>query len=442
MFREMQCEIRAMSDLREGGRSSRVSDTLPKRGRVNEVCKEWLVHEDGALAYQLQQKEVAALWIVKRLENTLCQELHKLRVALEHLLAFMQEYYTGNRSRNAIVREDFPKARDEQKREEEEAVAKYHQLIQQQEEKDAELAKDLAQRIQRDEEIHRKLLEAQDKTVASQIQEKEIKKVREAKICHLSPLQGAVPVGDVNSVGLPLPTEIQHISHQLRNVNINKDEQPVFLDLDQEEHQRLLQEQKDEELARRLQEQEEALNSYDMLDRDRQLAIEAQDKELAKLLQERERAKAKRARERARQRALLKKQLQQQEQQQPQQEDIETELDSTFESSRDHRITRPTSLDINRPHKPRLPDPEEIEVLGPITALPNIAMAIDPTYTPSCSSSSTSSPAVCLPPPPIDLESEDTSPVPPYMPIQGQRRTASLEKKQKKNKVKDGCKQQ
>lgn len=44
----------------------------------------------------------------------------------------MQEYYTGNRSRNAIVREDFPKARDEQKREEEEAVAKYHQLIQQQ----------------------------------------------------------------------------------------------------------------------------------------------------------------------------------------------------------------------------------------------------------------------------------------------------------------------
>lgn len=32
----MQCEIRAMSDIREGGRSSRVSDTLPKRGRVNE----------------------------------------------------------------------------------------------------------------------------------------------------------------------------------------------------------------------------------------------------------------------------------------------------------------------------------------------------------------------------------------------------------------------
>lgn len=42
-----------------------------------------------------------------------------------------------------------------------------------------------------------------------------------------------------------------------------------------------------QELARRLQEQEQELDSYDMLDRDRQLAIEAQDKELAKLLQER-----------------------------------------------------------------------------------------------------------------------------------------------------------
>lgn len=407
MFREMQCEIRAMSDLREGGRSSKVSDTLPKRGRVNEVCKEWLVHEDGALAYQLQQKEV-------------------------------QEYYMGNRSRNAIVREDFPKARDEQKREEEEALAKYHQMVQQQEERDAKIAKDIAQRIQREEEEERKLLEVLDEDIASQIQEKEHKKVKEAKICHLSPLQGAVSLGDINSVGLPLPSEIPQVSHHLRGLSINKDE-PV-LDLEQEEErQRILQEQKDEELARRLQEQEKELDSYDMLDKDRQLAIEAQDKELAKLLQDRERAKAKRARERARQRALLKKQQQQQ------QLELEPEIEpDTITESRNQSLSRPATLDINRSHKPRLPDPEEIEVIGPVApvpTLPNIAMAIDPTYSPSCSSSSTSSPAVCLPPPPSDLEDGDTSPVPPYMPIQGQRRTASLEKKQKKNK-KDGCKQQ
>jgi hypothetical protein len=37
---------------------------------------------------------------------------------------------------------------------------------------------------------------------------------------------------------------------------------------------------------------------------------------------------------------------------------------------------------------------------------------------------------------------DDDSPVPPYMPIQGQRRSASLEKKSKKGRSKDSCKQQ
>jgi hypothetical protein len=46
-----------------------------------------------------------------------------------------------------------------------------------------------------------------------------------------------------------------------------------------------------------------------------------------------------------------------------------------------------------------------------------------------------------LPPPDIS-EVEDESNIPPYMPIQGQRRTASLEKKQKKKNKDGGCKQQ
>lgn len=86
----------------------------------------------------------------------------------------------------------------------------------------------------------------------------------------------------------------------------------------------------------------------------------------------------------------------------------------------------------------------------------NIAMAIDPTYprkgyqsppsydTTSSStvttSTSSSSPGMLLPPPDISDEG-DVSPVLPYMPIQGQRRTSSLEKKQKR-KNKDGCRQQ
>lgn len=80
--------------------------------------------------------------------------------------------------------------------------------------------------------------------------------------------------------------------------------------------ERQIQEEKDAELARKLQEQEQLSAGCTQLDKDRLLAIEAQDKELAKILQEKERAKAKRARERAKQKALAKRQQQQQENQQ------------------------------------------------------------------------------------------------------------------------------
>lgn len=83
-------------------------------------------------------------------------------------------------------------------------------------------------------------------------------------------------------------------------------------------------------------------------------------------------------------------------------------------------------------------------------------MAIDPTYprrgmhssssyettsSTVTTSTSSSSPGMVLPPPDIS-ELDDESNIPPYMPIQGQRRTASLEKKQKKKNKDGGCKQQ
>lgn len=78
-------------------------------------------------------------------------------------------------------------------------------------------------------------------------------------------------------------------------------------------------------------------------------------------------------------------------------------------------------------------------------------MAIDPTYTrrnvqspqsfdttSSTTSTVSSSPSVNLQ---DGLEYDgDGSPALPYMPIQGQRRTGSMEKKKKRTK--DGCKQQ
>ncbi|XP_055683891.1 uncharacterized protein LOC129790443 [Lutzomyia longipalpis] len=96
-----------------------MTEKLPKSGRVNAMCKEWIVREDGALAYQLQSQEIS-------------------------------EHYRGNRFRNALVRQDYPTALHEQIKEKEYAerqAALYHQMINEQEEADAKLAYDLAIKV-------------------------------------------------------------------------------------------------------------------------------------------------------------------------------------------------------------------------------------------------------------------------------------------------------
>lgn len=84
-------------------------------------------------------------------------------------------------------------------------------------------------------------------------------------------------------------------------------------------------------------------------------------------------------------------------------------------------------------------------------------MAIDPTYprrqgvsplsyetstSGTVTSTCSSSPGFSLSPTDGSELEEEIIPVPPYMPIQGQRRTASLEKKVKKKNKDGGCKQQ
>uniref|UniRef100_A0A1B6E2B7 Coiled-coil domain-containing protein n=1 Tax=Clastoptera arizonana TaxID=38151 RepID=A0A1B6E2B7_9HEMI len=266
----MQCSLRGMGEI-EGAstRATRTpaSDTLPKPGRVNEVCKEWLVHEDGALAYQLQKEEV-------------------------------DQHYTGNKSRNAIIREDLPKARHEQKIEEEEALAKYHQMIFLQEEKDAKIAMQLAEKIEREEAEKKYRLELNDQEIARQIQEREKLSVNRA--------HALVAVGDINSVGLPCADISEpKLINQLRGIKLKesssglvcsanltkplliKSGHGVVYKVEKEEEFRKFQELKDEELAKTLQEQENNFEPIDQLDKDRLIAIEAQDQELARLLQER-----------------------------------------------------------------------------------------------------------------------------------------------------------
>lgn len=93
---------------------------------------------------------------------------------------------------------------------------------------------------------------------------------------------------------------------------------------------------------------------------------------------------------------------------------------------------RPTQLDLkgplNRPAVPRAHIPEIRE---------NIAAMIDPTY-PSSSSTSGGTPGgMGLTPNDIsEYSDQSSSPVPPYMPIQGQRRNIVPEGKKKKSKDK------
>lgn len=497
-------------------------DSLPKSGKVNEMCREWLVREDGAFAYQLQSQEI-------------------------------NQHYSGNKHRNAQVREDFPCAMDQQMREQhlaEQASAVYQKMLQEQEEVDKQIAKDLADKIEREEQIKRRLLERRDEDLARQIIEKDKYKK------HSSPQKPTtLPLNDIHhsphrpdatnyfanlprrqAPQMPIPQDYQDLyTEPYRAEKLTEDFDRI--DIQDEEVDRKTQEERDAELARQLQEQ--LSNSEEsIINRDRRLAMEAQDKELAKLLQERERAKAKRAKEKAKQRAIAKKQqLLEQEQQNmnqilpddsysnpidllpqrtvlhsiPQKNmQLVTEDDTNYcfpvdvlparydtnpkqyspvkqSEGRYDRINggpsslceitdlsdnipppvRPTQLDLRSPltqkvYKPRFPDPviddmprESAEQSpSPSKQHMNIAMAIDPTYprrtmqsppsydtTSSTVTTSTSSSSSGLVLPTPDLTEDDHSPVPPYMPIQGQRRTASLEKKSKR-KAKDGCKQQ
>ncbi|BFF96294.1 mediator of RNA polymerase II transcription subunit 15 [Drosophila madeirensis] len=118
-------------------------ESLPRSGHVNEVCKEWLVREDGALAYKLQSQEI-------------------------------NDFYKGNRYRNGMVREDFPTALHEQIKEKEQAqrqVEAYRRRLTEQEEHDKRVAKEIADKLERDlQEQQQKELQ-QSEMMAQKMQE-------------------------------------------------------------------------------------------------------------------------------------------------------------------------------------------------------------------------------------------------------------------------------
>ncbi|XP_032592348.2 uncharacterized protein LOC6562034 isoform X6 [Drosophila grimshawi] len=282
-------------------------ESLPRSGHVNEVCKEWLVREDGALAYKLQSQEI-------------------------------NDFYKGNRYRNAVVREDFPTALHEQIKETEQAqrqVEAYRRRLTEQEEHDKRVAKEIADKLERDLQEQQQEELQQSELIAQKMQEiyvnlppvpppttrdKSRPPPRPAK--KLSPEKYDQMVGNF-ALGNSKAAE-RHMQQHADDIELYVDpcDYASLRDIGvppEEIHEmskKIKQEQKDELLARRLQ----AIESKDSVrqeQRDRLLAIEAQDKELAKMLQERygknifklrkfkisavkEKAKVKRAKEKAR----------------------------------------------------------------------------------------------------------------------------------------------
>ncbi|XP_043070500.1 mediator of RNA polymerase II transcription subunit 15 isoform X4 [Drosophila grimshawi] len=334
-------------------------ESLPRSGHVNEVCKEWLVREDGALAYKLQSQEI-------------------------------NDFYKGNRYRNAVVREDFPTALHEQIKETEQAqrqVEAYRRRLTEQEEHDKRVAKEIADKLERDLQEQQQEELQQSELIAQKMQEiyvnlppvpppttrdKSRPPPRPAKASirqqqlQLQQQQQQQSNGSLepstsqqaryHSQQQQQQQQQQHFSQtdnyklspekydQMvgnfalgnskaaeRHMQQHADDIELYVDPcdyaslrdigvpPEEIHEmskKIKQEQKDELLARRLQ----AIESKDSVrqeQRDRLLAIEAQDKELAKMLQERygknifklrkfkisavkEKAKVKRAKEKAR----------------------------------------------------------------------------------------------------------------------------------------------
>lgn len=218
---------------------------LPKLGHVKKTCQQWGLREDGALAQRLQSQEI-------------------------------NEYYNRNKERNAMVREDFPKALSEQKREEEvanEVQMQYRQYLENVEKADRDLAEQMEKNLKIEKLRNEEIEAIKAKEIARRLQKIEQQAERE-RIAAIEAEENAA-----KEFALKL-----QIMEQQREMT-------------QAERDRLLAIQaQNEELA----------------EKDRMLAIQAQDEELAKLLQERERKRAKRLKEKYR----LKKSQQQQQQQQ------------------------------------------------------------------------------------------------------------------------------
>lgn len=108
-----------------------------------------------------------------------------------NVLILVNDHYKGNRYRNQIVRQDFPTALSEQIREKENAERQamlYHQMVEEQEQADAIVAREYADRLRREAEIERKIQQDKSEVVA--------RKLLQQQNLHMRPkaVESSVPI--------------------------------------------------------------------------------------------------------------------------------------------------------------------------------------------------------------------------------------------------------
>lgn len=130
------------------------------------------------------------------------------------LYFLVNDHYKGNRHRNQIVRSDFPTALSEQIREKENAERQamlYHQMINEQEQSDAVVAREIAHKLKREAEIDRKIQSEKNEMLARKIQHQQNLQIRPNP--RLEEEQH-IPIPPRNHVKPPPPSSnINYLSH-------------------------------------------------------------------------------------------------------------------------------------------------------------------------------------------------------------------------------------
>jgi len=452
-------------------------------GQVNRLRQNWAVHEDGALAQRLQSEEIKT-------------HLH------------------GNRQRNHQIREDVPRARQEQVSEVEEACKQAEErrrMLHEIEFRDAEVARQVQTRLFKDTgtpplpmmsngDVPEAVGGAMGgcdipRRIVYNDEQYQVKLARPALVkdepvyANNKPEHYAVStkypgdrqVGTISKIPAASPRR-SYMTHDQNQDSDGVDNVVGMAGLSQRDlvlsqraEAQLEQQKRDQELARRLQGQLELEE-----DEDARLAREAQDLEYAKMIHEKDKAKLKRAKERKK----LKKQHEQQQQQQFNEVQNRTESrtsgerrsgshtpqrsfdatpNSTNENLDQHRLVDVDDQEsvISAPHPGlKLPARKPYMNTGAIdshrSSCNNVQQLLDhrPDTGQDADISDLSEPQYAnvgpnagnsaMPAMHIRQTSDDGLPIPPYMPMQQpmSKRSTSLEKRIKKKKEKEGCKQQ